>query len=105
VSVRYRYELRRGDEIVATGHLSPERPLEVGDQVLIGGRTGIVRVAEPLLGENDFRLVVQLRYGDISSPVPTRTFSPPLAFPRSDCLQPIGRVGEPSGITPETRSV
>ena len=33
LSVSYRYELRRGDEIVATGHPSPERPLEVGEQL------------------------------------------------------------------------
>jgi hypothetical protein len=56
----YRYELRRGDEIVATGHLSRERPSEVGDRVEIGGRVGTVRAVEPLLGEPELRLVVQL---------------------------------------------
>lgn len=56
----YRYELRRGDEVVATGHLSREEPLEVGDRIPIGGRDGIVRAVEPLLGERELRLVVQL---------------------------------------------
>jgi hypothetical protein len=44
-STDYRYELRCGDEVVATGHLSREEPL---------GRT-----VEPLLGEQELRLVVQ----------------------------------------------
>jgi hypothetical protein len=58
--VVYRFELRRADEIIATGHLSPEAPLEVGDPVKIGRRLGIVRTIEPLLGELELRLVVQL---------------------------------------------
>lgn len=60
-AVEYRYELRRGDEVVATGHLSREQPLEVGQHVEIAGRTGIVRAVEPILGERELRLVVQLR--------------------------------------------
>ena len=59
-AVVYRYELRRGDEVVATGHLSHERALEVGERLLIGGHEGIVRTVEPLLGEWELRLVVQL---------------------------------------------
>jgi hypothetical protein len=59
--VGYRYELRRGEEVVATGHLSLERPLEVGEQIEIGELRGIVRAIEPLLGEPELRLVVQLR--------------------------------------------
>lgn len=58
--VDYRYELRRGDEVVATGRLTYEQPLEVGDRVEIGGQHGIVRTIEPLLGEREARLVVQL---------------------------------------------
>jgi hypothetical protein len=58
--VDYRYELRRGDEVLATGHLSRELPLEVGDRIEIGGQPGIVRAIEPLLGERELRLVVQL---------------------------------------------
>jgi hypothetical protein len=57
--VDYRYELRRGDEVVATGHLNHEQ-LEVGDRIEIGGHAGIVRTVEPLLGELELRLVVQL---------------------------------------------
>jgi hypothetical protein len=56
----YRYELRRGEEVVATGHLSLDRVLEVRERVHVVGREGIVRVVEPLLGEDELRLVVQL---------------------------------------------
>jgi hypothetical protein len=58
--VVYRFELRRGDEIIATGYLSPEEPLEVGDSVTIGRRTGIVRAIEPTLNEPALRLEVQV---------------------------------------------
>jgi hypothetical protein len=57
----YRYELRRGDEVIVTGHFSREQPLEVGDRITIGSRAGIVRDVGPLLGERELRLVVQLR--------------------------------------------
>lgn len=60
VGVDYRYELRRGDGVVATGHLSREEPLEVGDQLEVNGQLGIVRTIEPLLGDRELRLVVQL---------------------------------------------
>jgi hypothetical protein len=58
--VLYQYELRRGDDVVATGHVSPEEPLEVGQRVVVGGREGIVRSIDPLLGERELRVVVQL---------------------------------------------
>jgi hypothetical protein len=58
--VEYRYELRRGDQIVATGHLSREQPFEVGERVTIGVHAGIVRTVEPTLGGRELRLVVQL---------------------------------------------
>jgi hypothetical protein len=60
-AVEYRYELRRGDVVVATGHLTGEQPLEVGERVEVAGHTGIVRAVEPILGERELRLVVQLR--------------------------------------------
>jgi hypothetical protein len=63
--VDYRYELRRGDEVVATGHLSREEPLEVGERLAINGQVGIVRTAEAVLGERELRLVVQLVSGQI----------------------------------------
>ena len=56
----YVYELRQGEEVVATGRLSRERPFEVDERVSIGGREGIVRAIAPLLGERELRLVVQL---------------------------------------------
>jgi hypothetical protein len=56
----YRYELRRGEEVIATGHLSREQPLEVGERITIGSQSGIVRSVEPLLHEHELRLVVQL---------------------------------------------
>ena len=62
--VEYRYELRHGDEIVATGHLTRDEPTEVGDRPLIGGREGTVRTVEPLLGDREQRLVIQLERED-----------------------------------------
>jgi hypothetical protein len=56
----YRYELRHGDEMIATGHLTHEEPLKVGDRITIGSRTGIVRDVDPLLGEHELRLVLEL---------------------------------------------
>jgi hypothetical protein len=58
--VDYLYELRGGDEIVATGHLSREHPLEIGDRIEIGGQPAIVRTIEPLLREAELRLVLRL---------------------------------------------
>jgi hypothetical protein len=60
----YRYELRRGEAVVATGHFGHERALEVGERIAIGGHSGIVRSIEPLLGERELRLVVQLLRDD-----------------------------------------
>jgi len=59
-SVEYVYELRRGYEIIVTGRLSRDHPLEIGDRLEIAQREGIVRVIEPILGESALRLVVQL---------------------------------------------
>jgi hypothetical protein len=56
----YRYELRLGDEMIATGHLTHEEPLKVGDRITIGGRAGVVRDVDPLLGDHELRLVLQL---------------------------------------------
>jgi hypothetical protein len=57
---RYRYELRRGDTIAATGHISYETALEIGQQLTIGTARGIVRELGPKLGEGELRLVIQL---------------------------------------------
>ena len=56
----YRYELRRGEEVIATGHMGREQPLEVGERVEIGARVGIVRSVEPVLGAQELHVVVQL---------------------------------------------
>jgi hypothetical protein len=56
----YRYELRRGDEIVATGHLTNEEPLEIGQTLRIGISEGVIRTIEPLVRDSELRIVVQL---------------------------------------------
>ena len=56
----YRYELRRGDDVVTTGHLTHEEALEVGDRIVIGSRPGIIRSIDAQLGERELRLVVQM---------------------------------------------
>ena len=63
----YRYDLRRGEDVVATGHFRRERPLEIGERIAIGRHAGIVRSIEPLLGERELRLVVQLLRDDVSA--------------------------------------
>jgi hypothetical protein len=59
-AVDYRYELHGGDELLATGHLSREQPLEIGDRIDVGGQQAIVHTIEPLLGESELRLVLRL---------------------------------------------
>lgn len=56
----YIYELRRGDTVIATGHLNREEPFQVGERVKIGGKQGIVRSVNPLLVQGELRMVVQL---------------------------------------------
>jgi hypothetical protein len=56
----YRYELRRRGEIVATGHLTNDEPLQVGQSIKIGKREGVIQTIEPLLGDRELRIVVQL---------------------------------------------
>jgi hypothetical protein len=56
----YRYELRRGEEVIATGRMTRERALEVGERITLNGRPGVVRSIEPVLGERELHLVIQL---------------------------------------------
>ena len=56
----YVYELRRGDRIIATGHLNHDQPLEVGERIGVAGHTGIVREIIPSVGKNPLRLIVEL---------------------------------------------
>ena len=58
--IDYRYGLRHGEEVVATGRLNYEQPLEVGDFIEIGGQQGVVSTIEPVLRECELRLVVEL---------------------------------------------
>lgn len=56
----YRYELRRGAEIIATGHLTWDHQLAVGEEITIGANRGIIQAIEPLLATRESRLVVQV---------------------------------------------
>lgn len=56
----YAYELRRGDHVVATGHIQEEDPLVVGDRIVIGGRSGIIHEVSGQIVHGELRLVVQL---------------------------------------------
>jgi hypothetical protein len=58
--VAYRYELPRDEEVIATDHMTHECALEVGDEITIGKKAGIIRSIEPRLGETEFHLVIQL---------------------------------------------
>jgi UDP-3-O-[3-hydroxymyristoyl] glucosamine N-acyltransferase len=65
--VAYLYELRRGDEVIATGHQTHDHPVEIGDRVTIAGRAGIVHSIIPIRGQKEQRLVVQLVSADDTS--------------------------------------
>jgi len=56
----YLYELRRGDRIIATGHLNHDQPLEVGERIGIAGHTGTIREIIPGVGHHPARLIVEL---------------------------------------------
>lgn len=62
-AIVYRYELRRAGEVLATGHMSREEPLEVGASFEIAGHWGTVLEIDPTWHEREFRLVVQLPSG------------------------------------------
>lgn len=55
----YRYELRKGDAIIATGHITYKTPLEVGDEIAIGKTRGTVRELGPIR-DGQVRLVIQI---------------------------------------------
>jgi len=58
--LRYRYELRDNDDLVATGHLTFDERLNVGDYVAIGRPRGLVRSVAPTVGSQELQLVVEL---------------------------------------------
>ena len=57
---RYRYELRDTNDLLATGHLSLDQPLEAGDHVTIGRTRGQVRSVEATFGSQELQLIVEL---------------------------------------------
>ena len=57
----YRYELRHGDEIIATGHVTWDHELNTGDEITIGSQRGIVDTVAVVLHTNEKRLVVRIR--------------------------------------------
>jgi hypothetical protein len=57
----YVYELRRADEVLATGRLSDARSFEIGDEVEIAGWVGIVREVLATAPSGELRLIVQVR--------------------------------------------
>ena len=56
----YVYELRRGDQVLASGHMKQEDPLVVGDRIVVGGYGGIVHAVSSQMVDGELRLVVQL---------------------------------------------
>ena len=60
VRTSYRYELRRGDQTIATGHLTWDDQLAVGDAIVIGSLHGTVDTNEPLVASHERRLVVRI---------------------------------------------
>lgn len=60
----YRYSLRRGDEIVATGRFISERRIEAGEELSIGARRGVVVAVEPSLGSREEQLTIELDVDD-----------------------------------------
>jgi hypothetical protein len=51
--------------VVATGRLSDERALDVGDEIEIAGWAGIVRDVVPVAAGTEVRIVVQARRRDV----------------------------------------
>ena len=58
--LQFRYELRTGDQILATGHLSVAHPLHIGDELALGTKRGIVAEIAPIPGSHESRLVIKL---------------------------------------------
>ena len=54
----YEYELRDNDNVVATGRLTVDQPLAVGDQVAIGKRTCLVIDLMPGLAGRERRVIL-----------------------------------------------
>jgi hypothetical protein len=81
--IRYRYELRHRDATLATGHLTREEQLRIGDRLEIAGSSGIVHSIEPVLGEHELRLVVELLRSRQTWPDPRTKAQPQPQLPRA----------------------
>jgi hypothetical protein len=55
----YVYEFRDGTVVVATGRLSSEAPLAVGETITINGHAGVVSEVVSTLTPNEQRLIIQ----------------------------------------------
>jgi hypothetical protein len=56
----YEYELRDGDEVIATGRITVEEPPTTGDRIAIGKRAGMVVELLPAFGDRDRRVILQI---------------------------------------------
>lgn len=56
----YEYELRTRAEVVATGRLTQEEPLAVGDRITVGTHHGIVSNLLPAIGGRPPRITVEI---------------------------------------------
>ena len=112
--VEYRYELRRGEEIIATGHLALDESLAVGERIAIGARLGIVRsvgrrAVTGRLGEDDVSadeiaetMVWPSRFSGVSAPSglhdpagPSFKDGASLRITRRQLLRPVGTSAVP----------
>jgi hypothetical protein len=59
-AVSYRYELRQGTKIIATGHLNADEHLQVDSQITVAGHQGVISAIEPTLRSREHRLVIQI---------------------------------------------
>jgi hypothetical protein len=58
-AITYVYELRDEDTVVATGRLTRDAQLSLGDTVAIGGKVGVVRQIVSTLNPNEQRLILE----------------------------------------------
>jgi hypothetical protein len=58
-SLTYEYELREGDEVIATGRLTVDHPLAVSERVAIGARTGVVVELLPRIHGREERAILE----------------------------------------------
>ena len=62
-SYSYVYEVRHGTELVATGRLTREDAVQIGERMTVGHHTGLVRSVQPGLSDQVPRVVIELLPG------------------------------------------